>query len=40
MTDEINDAGSNPQELNIHVYAGADGSFILYEMTTSQKTIK
>ena len=31
MTDEIKDAGSNPQELRIHVYAGADGSFSLYE---------
>ena len=31
MTDEIKDAGSNPQELRIHVYAGADGSFTLYE---------
>ena len=31
MTDEIGDAGSNPSELCIHVYAGADGSFTLYE---------
>ena len=31
MTDDIKDAGSNPQELRIHIYAGADGSFTLYE---------
>lgn len=31
MTDETGDAGSNPSELCIHVYAGADGSFTLYE---------
>ncbi len=30
-TDEIGNADSNPQELCIHVYAGADGSFTLYE---------
>ena len=30
-TDEIYHADSNPQELCIHVYAGADGSFTLYE---------
>lgn len=30
-TDDIRDAGSNPAGLCIHVYAGADGSFTLYE---------
>lgn len=31
MTDEIGDAGSNPVQLSIHVYAGACGNFTLYE---------
>lgn len=31
MTDETGDAGSNPKELCIQVFAGADGAFALYE---------
>ncbi len=31
MTDEIEDAGRNPGSLCIHVFAGADGAFTLYE---------
>lgn len=31
MTEEIKEAGRNPGQLTIHVYAGADGEFVLYE---------
>ena len=31
MTEEIREAGANPGQLTIQVYAGADGEFVLYE---------
>jgi len=31
MTDDIRDAGKNPEQLCIHVFAGADGNFTIYE---------
>lgn len=31
MTEEIREAGANPEQLTIQVYAGADGEFVLYE---------
>ncbi len=39
-TDEIHSAGENPGQLCIHVYAGADGSFTLYEDDNTSEDYK
>ena len=40
MTEEIREAGANPGQLTIQVYAGADGEFVLYEDDNTTEAYK